>query len=289
MGESGFIHLKTIPIYSKTIVMLSAMSDDKIVAIVKSTTQYFVSGEMPVMDDPISQMLINEICECIDKAEENRVRKSEAGKKGMENRYNPNTVITQLQDTYNSDITQLQDSYNYTYTKTYTDNNTDKDNKKENKNDTVSLGIIDASSESSDAAAKKRQKFDDNIAYFIIKMYNSICVSLPEVKKVSQKRINSIKARLKLYSIDDFCTVFNKAEQSRFLKGGGDKDFVADFDWLTKDSSMAKVIDGKYDDDQNGNCQSKPLDSKFSQQMRVLEEYRQRFLAEERAESNDQI
>ena len=29
MEQSGFIQLKTIPIYTKTIVMLSAMSDEK--------------------------------------------------------------------------------------------------------------------------------------------------------------------------------------------------------------------------------------------------------------------
>ena len=88
MEQSRFIQLKTIPIYTKTIVMLSAMSDEKITAIIKSTAQYFIGGVSPVMDDPVSQMLVNEICECIDKAEENRVKKSKAGKKGMEKRYN---------------------------------------------------------------------------------------------------------------------------------------------------------------------------------------------------------
>ena len=96
------------------------------------------------MDDPLSQMLVNEICECIDKAEENRVKKSRAGKKGMEKRYNPDTDTTEsqdtysddtaeLQDTYNSDTTQLQDSYNYTYTKTNTKtkNNKNTDTKTE--------------------------------------------------------------------------------------------------------------------------------------------------------------
>ena len=144
MEQSGFIQLKTIPIYTKTIVMLSALSDEKIAAIIKGTAQYFVGSVSPVMDDPVSQMLVNEICECIDKAEENRVKKSRAGKKGMEKRYNPDTDTTEsqdtysddtteLQDTYNSDTTQLQDSYNYTYTKTNTKtkNNKNTDTKTE--------------------------------------------------------------------------------------------------------------------------------------------------------------
>ena len=38
---------------------------------------------MPAMDDPVSQMLVNEMCECTDKAEENRIKMSQAGKRGM--------------------------------------------------------------------------------------------------------------------------------------------------------------------------------------------------------------
>ena len=72
MEQSRFIQLKTIPIYTKTIVMLSAMSDEKIAAIIKGTAQYFVGSVSPFMDDPVSQMLVNEICECIDKAEEKK-------------------------------------------------------------------------------------------------------------------------------------------------------------------------------------------------------------------------
>ncbi|MCR5805877.1 MAG: hypothetical protein K6G68_02455 [Oscillospiraceae bacterium] len=76
------------------------------------------------MDDPVSQMLVNEMCECTDKAEENRIKMSQAGKIGMKTRYDPNNVITELQGTYNLLITGLQGGYNYTNTKNNTDTKT---------------------------------------------------------------------------------------------------------------------------------------------------------------------
>ena len=57
------------------------------------------------------------------------------------------------------------------------------------------------------------------------------------------------------YTLDDFRTVFEKAEASSFLKGGNDRNWTATFDWLLKDSNMAKVLDGNYDNRQSGKRQ----------------------------------
>lgn len=81
----------------------------------------------------------------------------------------------------------------------------------------------------------------------VIDLFHSICVSYPSVKALSESRRKAIKARLKQYSIDDFKTLFEKAEASAFLKGANDRNWSANFDWLIKDSNMAKVIDGNYD------------------------------------------
>ena len=81
----------------------------------------------------------------------------------------------------------------------------------------------------------------------IVDMFNSLCPSFPSVKSLSDARKKAIKARLNTYSIDDFEEVFKKAESSAFLKGGNDRNWTANFDWLIKDSNMAKVLDGNYD------------------------------------------
>lgn len=93
----------------------------------------------------------------------------------------------------------------------------------------------------------------------IIDLFHSICVSYPSVKTLSEARRKAIKARLKAYCLDDFKILFEKAEASSFLKGSNERNWSATFDWLIKDSNMAKVIDGNYDD--KGKSQSKKRNS----------------------------
>ena len=82
----------------------------------------------------------------------------------------------------------------------------------------------------------------------IIDLYNSICVSLPSVRSLSEARKKAIKARLNIYTVDDFEEVFKNAENSSFLKGGNNSNWTATFDWLIKDGNFAKVLDGNYTD-----------------------------------------
>lgn len=82
----------------------------------------------------------------------------------------------------------------------------------------------------------------------IADMYNDTCVSFPRLTKLSDARKKAIKARLKTYSVEDFQRLFEMAEGSNFLKGGNDRNWSANFDWLLKDSNMAKVLDGNYQD-----------------------------------------
>ena len=80
----------------------------------------------------------------------------------------------------------------------------------------------------------------------IVDLYNSICKSFPSVRSLSDARRKAIKARLNTYSFEDFKTVFENAEASSFLKGSNDRNWSANFDWLIKDSNIAKVLEGNY-------------------------------------------
>ena len=102
---------------------------------------------------------------------------------------------------------------------------------------------------------KEKEKIDYQR---IVDMYNDTCVSFPRLKSLSENRKKSIKARLKTYSYDDFKTLFEKAEASDFLKGKNNKDWSATFDWLIKDSNMAKVLDGNYDNRSGTQKMDKP-------------------------------
>ena len=81
----------------------------------------------------------------------------------------------------------------------------------------------------------------------VIDLFNSICISYPKVKSLSDARKKAIKARFNNgYRLEDFEICFNNAENSGFLKGKNNKNWSANFDWLIKDANMAKVLDGNY-------------------------------------------
>lgn len=95
---------------------------------------------------------------------------------------------------------------------------------------------------------KEEEKEREKINYQqIADMFNALCPSFSSVKTLSDARKKAIKARMNTYSVDDFEEVFKKAESSDFLKGRNDRNWTANFDWLIKDSNMAKVLDGNYD------------------------------------------
>lgn len=95
---------------------------------------------------------------------------------------------------------------------------------------------------------KEKEEEREKISYQqIVDMFNALCPSFSSVKSLSDARKKAIKARLNTYSVEDFEELFKKAEASTFLKGGNDRNWTANFDWLIKDSNMAKVLDGNYD------------------------------------------
>ena len=91
---------------------------------------------------------------------------------------------------------------------------------------------------------ENRERVDFNS---IVDAYHQHCPSFSRVRNLSDARKKAIKARLKTYSEEDLIEAFDKAEASTFLKGGNDRNWTADFDWILKDANLAKILDGKYD------------------------------------------
>ena len=89
---------------------------------------------------------------------------------------------------------------------------------------------------------------ENSIYATIRELYNSVCGSYPRLVKMSEARKKAINARMKTgYTLDDFKTLFEKAEASDFLKGKNKRNWSATFDWMISDTNMAKVLDGNYD------------------------------------------
>ncbi len=129
----------------------------------------------------------------------------------------------------------------------------EKQNDNDNENDVSYPDSYDESHNDSlndsfdEPPCKLRMRERDYLTY-IVDMFNSICTSLPSVRSLSEARKKAIKARLNTYTIDDFKQCFENAEASSFLKGSNNRNWTATFDWIIKDSNMAKVLDGNYAD-----------------------------------------
>lgn len=134
----------------------------------------------------------------------------------------PNKPLTQNQQASNTDLTTIEEG---------------KKERKEGYNNSFSDEKLSAQNEG-----------NERIFVTIRELYNSVCGSYPRLAKMSQSRKKAIQARLRTgYTLDDFSALFEKAEASDFLKGKNNRNWSADFDWLIRDSNMAKVLEGKYD------------------------------------------
>ena len=82
----------------------------------------------------------------------------------------------------------------------------------------------------------------------VIDMFNTVCVSLPTVKILTDQRRKAIKA---LYPFIEenggFQAFFERVEASDFLSGRTENKWRACFDWVIKRANAAKLIEGNYD------------------------------------------
>lgn len=103
-----------------------------------------------------------------------------------------------------------------------------------------------------DARDARPAESDSNSVPFekIKELYNTICKSFPKIKVIDGERRKAVSARWKTYSsIEVFEELFSKTQASDFMKGSNDRNWTADFDWVMKPTNMAKVLEGKYDND----------------------------------------
>lgn len=104
----------------------------------------------------------------------------------------------------------------------------------------------------------------------IVDMYNDICTSFPKCLKITSKRINDIKTRIKTNGIDEIKTAFEKAEKSDFLKGKSERGWKANLDWIMNETNMTKILEGNYDNQKGG--QQCEQTGRVSEQPRGIED-----------------
>lgn len=237
--------------------VVEALTDEQKGVLFQAILDYQTDKE-PVIDDPVAKVAFIPIKQSLDrnnrKWEKEKNSRSEAGKKGAQVRWNKDDEC--LEEMANDSNAIANDSNAIT------------DDGKECQDVTkmaVSVPVPVPVPVSVPVSDK-----DKGIDYQLIAdMYNDTCVSFPKLTRLSDKRKKAIKARLKQYSVEDIKRAFEMAEESDFLKGGNNRDWSANFDWLMKDSNLAKVLDGNY---KNKSPSGKiEIDTNFRKAMRESE------------------
>jgi uncharacterized phage protein (TIGR02220 family) len=166
--------------------------------------------------------------------------------KGVKNKALLVYVWESVKDSANETVLQFFDSININEL----ENDNDIDNDNDNDNDvswTIRGRFVDESSKPKVVNMKRNANKDNIVIQNVINLYNEICVSLPSVLKVTDRRKSAINARLKDgYTMDDFKNVFELAEKSDFLTGENDNGWTANLDWLMNPTNIVKVLEGNY-------------------------------------------
>lgn len=87
-----------------------------------------------------------------------------------------------------------------------------------------------------------------------LNIYNEECTNLPKCLKITEKRKVAINKCLK-EKIDEevFKQICIKANQSDFLIGENDRNWKADFDFVTRSDKAMQILEGKYENRQKSN------------------------------------
>ena len=118
------------------------------------------------------------------------------------------------------------------------------------------------SSRSDESPQKDKERVEDSIEEYsiedslpqistgdVLELYNDICTKLPKAQRLTKKRQEKIRVRLKENPERSFWEhLFNKANETPFLCGNNKNNWTANLDWLiANDTNMIKVIEGSYD------------------------------------------
>lgn len=111
--------------------------------------------------------------------------------------------------------------------------------------------ICNDNNEDASASLSARTDSTDSIDYVSIMTHYNEAVhgkAMAKCVKVTEGRKNAIRARIREFGLDQVLLAIDIASASAFLNGHNDKNWRADFDFVFRASSMAKILEHKYDD-----------------------------------------
>jgi hypothetical protein len=89
----------------------------------------------------------------------------------------------------------------------------------------------------------------------VVKLYHSNCTSYPQVFRLTDARKDKIRIRMEEFSkggldgLEVVKTIFEKMQESKFLRGDNKRGWKASFDWVFENQkNWVKIIEGTYDE-----------------------------------------
>ena len=121
------------------------------------------------------------------------------------------------------------------------------------KESTVAIASVPAASDEATASKPDNPKTEKLPAKEIKGLWNTTCVGYPKLVVISDARKNKMRLRIsEMGGVEKAMPlikqVFEKMQQSNFLKGDNRRGWKASFDWLFEnDKNWVKVYEGNYD------------------------------------------
>lgn len=204
-------------IYDDWKPLFESLPDDKAGELIKAIMRFHADGVVTVSADSTLNAVFNMITARIANDDENYKAKCN------KNRLNRMKALTD-----NNDNKQSSTNVNERQHK-----DKDKDKDKEKDKDINTISSVKPTSE----RINYQSVVDD---------YNTICVDLPKVREITDKRKTAIRSMVKNgYTPDKFHELFETAQKSDFLTGRSGK-WKAGFDWLMNRNNAVKVLEGNY-------------------------------------------
>jgi len=85
----------------------------------------------------------------------------------------------------------------------------------------------------------------------VIAAWNEI--GLSKVVNIKNNRLKMLNARIKENGIDEVLRAISNINESSFLKGQNDRNWIITFDWFIKPNNFIKVLEGNYKDKEKEN------------------------------------
>ena len=222
---------KSIIIYADCIAILEELTYEQAGRLFKAILSY-------VNEEPVTEIEDTEKYE--EKCEKNRA----IAQKRWE-RIRENTNAYERKRTHTNVTDNKNDSGNDSDSDSEVTNVT-------NNNLPLSLRSKGSSHSGAGAGATQPKSFREKVLrYFNDKMAGK---SIKPIKAITDgtKRSESLKARVREHGRDAIFQMIDKAAGSQFLNGYNKKGFTATFDWLILPNNFIKVLEGNYDNENNG-------------------------------------